>query len=100
MTKNFLYGALDTTNLKALAIGTNKDKIDDFILSKADTKIKHFTVIIETGKNYGIKLNIEDFSPDMANLEDVNSKMRKLWELIYFFESDLSESNTEILIFN
>src|SRR3989339_827994 len=99
MDKRFLYGAVDITMLKALAIGTNKNKIDDFILGKADKKIKHFKVIIESGKNFSIKLNIDDFSPDVAKLEEVNLKMRKLWELIYFFETDLSESNTEIFIF-
>jgi hypothetical protein len=98
MDKRFLYGAVDTTMLKALAIGTNKNKIDDFISGKADETIKHFKVIIESGKNYTARLSIDDFSPDVANLEESNSKMRKLWELIYFFESDLSESNTEILI--
>jgi len=99
MDKRFLYGAIDTTKLNALAIGTNKNKINDFISGKADKTIKHFTVFIESGKNYTAKLNISDFSPDVAKLEEVNSKMRKLWELIYFFESDLFESNTEIFIF-
>ena len=99
MSKKFLYGAIDVTKLNALAIGTNKDKIDDFISGKADKTIKHFKVIIETGKNYSVKLNIDEFSPDVANMEEVTSKMRKVWELIYLFESALSESNTEIFIF-
>jgi len=100
MSKRYLYGAIDIANLKALAIGTNEEKIREFIAGKADKTIKRFKVIIEMGKNYNVKLNIDDFSPDVANFEEVNLKMRRLWELIYLFETDLSESNMEIFIFD
>jgi hypothetical protein len=99
MSKRFLYGAIDLVQFQALAIGTNETKIDAFISGKADKAIKHFKVIIESGKDYKVKLNIEDFSPARTNFEEVAFKMRKLWELIYLFESDVSESNTEIYIF-
>ena len=99
MNKRFLYGAIDATTFKALAMGTNEDKIDEFISGQADKTIKRFKVIIEYGKDYKVRLNIEDFFPDLADLKEANSKMRELWELIYFFESDLSESNTEMYIF-
>jgi hypothetical protein len=84
---------------KPLAIGTSEDKINAFISGKADKAVKHFKVTIETGKDYKVRLNIEDFSPARADFDDVAFKMRKLWELIYLFESDVSESNTEIYIF-
>ncbi len=94
-----MYGAIDIANLKAMAIGTSEEKIREFISGKADKTVKRFKVIIEMGKNYNVKLNIDDFSPDVANFEEVNLKMRRLWELIYLFETDLSESNMEIFIF-
>jgi hypothetical protein len=103
MNKRFLYGAIDLKDFKALAIGTNETKINEFISSgmaaDKDKKIKHFKVIIDYGKNYKVNLNIEDFTPVSTGHDDVALKMRKLWELIYLFESDVSESNTEIYIF-
>ena len=99
MSKRFLYGAIDITMLKALAIGTNESKIKEFISGKADKNIKSFRVVVESEKNYNVSLNIEGFSPKLDELDEINSKMRKLWELIYFFELDLSESNEGIYIF-
>jgi hypothetical protein len=103
MGKRYLYGAIDLSNFKPLAIGTSPQKIDDFIASgrtaHKEMKIKHFKVIIDYGKNYKVNLNIEDFTPVSAGHDDVALKMRKLWELIYLFESDVSESNTEIYVF-
>jgi len=103
MSKRYLYGAIDFADFKALAIGTSETKINEFIVSKAaedkDKKIKHFKVIIDYAKNYKVNLNIEDFNPVSTGHEDIAFKMRKLWELIYLFESDVSESNMEIYIF-
>ena len=99
MSKRFLYGAVDITTLQAIAIGTNENKIKEFISSKADKIIKLFNVIIEFGKNYKIKLNIEGFFPNLENLEEVKSKIKELWGLVYILELDLAESNTEIYIF-
>ena len=99
MSKRFLYGAVDTTTLQALAIGTNENKIKEFISSKADKIIKLFNVIIEFGKNYKVRLTIEGFSPNRENLEEVMSKIKELWGLVYMLELDLAESNTEIYIF-
>ena len=99
MSERFLYGAVDITTLQAIAIGTNENKIKEFISSKADKIIKLFNVIIEFGKNYKIKLNIEGFFPNLENLEEVKSKIKELWGLVYILESDLAESNTEIYIF-
>jgi hypothetical protein len=84
---------------KPLAIGTSEGKINAFIADHADKAIKHFKVTIETAKDYKVRLNIEDFSPARADFDDVAFKMRKLWELIYLFESDVSDSNMEIYIF-
>jgi hypothetical protein len=99
MSERFLYGAVDTTTLQALAIGTNENKIREFISSKADKIVKLFNVIIEFGKNYKVKLNIEGFYPNLENLEEVKSKIKELWGLVYMLESDLAEANTEIYIF-
>jgi hypothetical protein len=103
MDKRYLYGAIDLADFKALAIGTNEQKVNEFIASRAaavkEKEIKHFKVIINHGKNYKVNLNIEDFNPVSAGHGDVAFKMRKLWELIYLFESDVSESNTELYIF-
>ncbi len=99
MSKRFLYGAVDITTLQALAIGTSENKIKEFISGKADKIIKLFHVIIEFGKNYKIKLNIEGFFPNLENLEEVKSKIKELWGLVYMLELDLAESNTEIYIF-
>ncbi len=99
MSKRFLYGAVDITTLRALAIGTNENKIREFISSKADKIVKLFNVITEFGKNYKVKLNIEGFFPNLENLEEVRSKIKELWGLVYILESDLAESNTEIYIF-
>jgi hypothetical protein len=103
MNKRYLYGAIDLADFKALAIGTSESRINEFITSKKaankDKKIKHFKVIIDHGKNYKVNLNIEDFTPVSTGHDDIAFKMRKLWELIYLFESDVSESNTEIYIF-
>jgi hypothetical protein len=99
MSERLLYGAVDMTTLQALAIGTNKNKIKKFISTKADRIIKLFNVIIEFGKNYKVRLNIEGFFPNRENLEEVMSKIRELWELVYILELDLAESNTEIYIF-
>lgn len=103
MSKRYLYGAIDLSEFKALAIGTSEHKINEFIASQAaankNTIIKHFKVTIDYGKNYKVNLNIQDFSPLHADMDKVAVKMRKLWELIYLFEADVSESNTEIYIF-
>jgi hypothetical protein len=103
MNKRYLYGAIDLSSFKPLAIGTNQQKINDFIASRAtadkDKKVKHFKVTIDYGKNYKVNLNIEDFSPVSSDHDNVAIKMRKLWELIYLIESDVSESNTEIYVF-
>jgi hypothetical protein len=103
MNKRYLYGAIDLSSFKPLAIGTNETKINEFIASRTaadkNKKIKHFKVIIDYGKNYKVNLNIEDFAPVSTGHDDITLKMRKLWELIYLFESDVSESNTEIYIF-
>ncbi|MBM4103855.1 MAG: hypothetical protein FJ263_07365 [Planctomycetes bacterium] len=99
MSRRYLYGAIDMKAFKPLAIGTSEAKINAFILDHADKAIKHFKVTIETGKDYKVRLNIEDFSPAHADFDDVAFKMRKLWELIYLFESDVSDSNMEIYIF-
>jgi len=100
MNRRYLYGAIDMKTFKPLAIGTSEARINAFIADHADKAIKHFKVTIETGKNYKVHLNIEDFSPARADFDDVAFKMRKLWELIYLFESDVSESNTEIYVFD
>ncbi len=99
MDKRFLYGAIDITTLEALAVGTSESKIKEFIASKADEKIKLFKVTTEFGKNYKVRLNIEDFSPNRENFNELTSAMQRLWQLIYMFELDLAESNTEIYIF-
>ena len=103
MSKRYLYGAIDLSEFKALAIGTSEHKINEFIVSKVptdkDKTIKHFKVTIDYGKNYKVNLNIEDFSPLHADMDKVAIRMRRLWELIYLFEADVSESNTEIHIF-
>jgi hypothetical protein len=99
MSKRFLYGAVDITTLQAIAIGTSENKIREFISSKADKIIKLFNVIIEFGKSYKIKLNIEGFLPNLENLGEVKSKIKELWGLVYMLELDLAESNTEIYMF-
>ena len=99
MSKRFLYGAVDMTTFQALAIGTNKNKIKEFILSKAGRIIGLFNVIIEFGKNYKVKLSIEGFSPKRENLDEAMSKLKELWGLVYMLEIDLAESNTEIYVF-
>jgi hypothetical protein len=99
MSERFLYGAVDITTLQALAIGTNENKIKEFILSRADKIIKLFNVVIEFGKNYKIRLNIEGFLPNLENLGEVKSKIKELWGLVYMLEMDLAEANTEIYIF-
>lgn len=103
MSRRYLYGAIDLSDFKALAIGTSEQKINEFIASytaaNKDKKTKHFKVAIETGKSYKVRLNIEDFTPVSTGHDDVAAKMRRLWELIYLFESDVSESNTEIYVF-
>jgi hypothetical protein len=103
MSKRYLYGAIDLSSFKPLAIGTSQQKIEDFIKNYAaaskEVKIKHFKVTIETAKSYQVRLNIEDFNPVSTGHDDVALKMRKLWELIYLFESDVSESKTEIYVF-
>lgn len=103
MTRRYLYGAIELISLKALAIGTSEQKINEYIAAHAaantEKKAKHFKVTIETGKSYKVRLNIEDFTPVSTGHDDVAVKMRRLWELIYLFESDVSESNTEIYVF-
>ncbi|MFA5554073.1 MAG: hypothetical protein WCZ89_05325 [Phycisphaerae bacterium] len=100
MNKRYLYGAVDIDNLQVLAVGTNEDKIKDFIAGKADEKLKIFKVTTETGKSYKVKLSIDGFSPNLQNIEEDGRKMRELWGLIYMLEIDLAESNTEIFIFD
>ena len=99
MDKRFLYGAIDITTLQALAVGTNENKIKEFISGKADKNIRLFKVITELGKSYKVRLNIDGFSPNRENLNEVTSGMQQLWQLVYMFELDMAESNTEIYIF-
>ncbi len=99
MSKRFLYGAIDITTLEALAVGTSESKIKEFIADKADERIKLFKVTTEFGKNYKVRLNIEDFSPNRENFNELTSAMQRLWQLIYMFEMDMAESNTEIHVF-
>jgi hypothetical protein len=99
VSKRFLYGAIDITSLDALAIGTSEGKIKEFISSKADKNIKLFKVTIDLEKSYKVRLNIDGFSPDPNHLGEINVKMKKLWDLVYLFELDVTESKTEIYIF-
>jgi hypothetical protein len=99
VSKRFLYGAIDIISLDALAIGTSEAKIREFISNKADKNIKLFKVTIDLEKNYKVRLNIDGFSPDPSHLSEINAKMKKLWDLVYLFELDVSESQTEIYIF-
>ncbi len=100
MNKRYLYGAVNVDKLEVLAVGTNEDKIKEFIADKTDDKIKILKVVTEFGKNYKVKLGIDGFSPNLENLEEAGRKMKELWGLIYMLEIDLAESNTEIFIFD
>jgi hypothetical protein len=100
MDKRYLYGAVDISSLQVLAVGTNEDKIKEFIADKADEKTKGFKVVTEFGKNYKVKLSIDGFSPNLENLEEAGKKMKELWGLIYMLEMDLAEANTEIHVFD
>ena len=99
MHKRFLYGAIDITALEPLAVGTNENKVKEFVASKADGRIKLFKVTTEFGKNYKVRLSIDGFSPNRDNFNEVTAQMQRLWQLVYMFELDMAESNTELYIF-
>jgi hypothetical protein len=91
-----VYGSFDNETLKILAIGTSKEKIEEFIRTQKPDDVL-FTASLD--ENDELKISIEDMKPHSTDFFEIFEKINDAWKLLRLVINDVLESGTEIHIF-